>query len=137
MAGLSDRLFEFVASFRAEPFDWEGSHCCHMPAAWVEHIEGRHIVLPRVTGQLSALRRVIRSGGFASAITVGIGRGPLPCVSDARVGDIVAWRAGVAGPGYIGVCGVMIVDGFAVVSTGMDAVLRPVDGAVAAWRVGL
>lgn len=136
MAGLSDRLFEFVASFSAEPFDWEGANCCHMPAAWVEHIEGRHIVLPRVTSQLSAFREASRAGGLLAAITSAIGRDPMPSLSDARIGDVVAWRSGVAGPGYIGLCGVVIADGFAVVSTGVNAVLRPIDNAAAAWRVG-
>ena len=136
MAGMTmDTITKFMAAWRDAPFSWSGSHCGHMPAAWVEHVTGRPVHMPPVHSQFAALRRVARHGGFVDAISHVLGRQPLRCVSDARVGDVVAWRAGVAARGWVGVCGVVVVDGFAAVCTGGRAELRPVDGAAAAWRI--
>jgi hypothetical protein len=130
-----DAITEFMGAWRHAPFSWQSAHCGHMPAAWVERVTGRAVQMPEVDGQFAALRRVVRSGGFVRAISAAIGRDPLPCATEARIGDVVAWRSGVAARGAIGVCGVVVADGFAVVCTGMGAELRPVDGAAAAWRV--
>lgn len=136
MAGvMMDGITEFMAAWRHAPFSWESGHCGHMPAAWVERVTGKPVDMPSVSGEFAALRRVVRAGGFVGAITQAIGRDPLPCVSDAQIGDVLAWRAGVASRGLIGVCGVVVADGFAVVCTGMTAELRPIDGAAAAWRI--
>lgn len=136
MAGVTmDAITEFMGAWRHAPFSWKSAHCGHMPAAWVEKVTGLPVAMPAVNSQFSALRRVARSGGIVGEISAVLGRQPLACVTEARVGDVVAWRAGVAGPGLVGVCGVVVLDGFAVVCTGEMAELRPVDGAAAAWRV--
>lgn len=134
-AALHDKLAHFMGHWVGDPFSWRTSHCCHMPAAWVECAEGVRPSMPPVAHALGATLHVQRGGALAGVVSRALGRAPLGSVGDARIGDVVVYAPGVATPGLLGCAGVVVAEGLAIVSAGPLASLHLLDAAQAAWGI--
>lgn len=107
MHDIDTRLQAYLATALAQPFDWATHNCCHFAAGWVRTVEGVDALagMPALSGAGSARRLLRWLGGLPAAVTLRLGREPVPGVQ-ARVGDLVAMpmdRLGTRGMA-VGIC---------------------------------
>lgn len=140
---MDERLSAYLTTALARPFDWATHNCCHFAAGWVRTVEGVDALagMPPLTGAGSARRLLRWLGGLPAAVTLRLGREPVPG-AQARVGDVVALPLAALGgqPGHytVGICaGVSAALGVSVsvFVTDTAAIYWPTAEASHAWHV--